>query len=132
MPNRESIPEKKFILIAEDDKFYTNIYWAKLTKEGYDVVVAREGTTVLSIAKDKKPDLILLDLIMPGMNGFETLQALKSEAKLRDVKVIVLSNLAQEEDMAKVMSMGASEYIIKSDISIQEVVDKIKHYLGEA
>lgn len=123
-------PGKAFILVAEDDQFYANIYRVKLAKEGYDVTVVGNGKWVLSAAKQRKPDLILLDLVMPLMDGFETLKALKKDPSLADINVIVLSNLGQDEDIATAKSLGAKDYLIKANNSIQEVVVKIKHYVG--
>jgi len=121
---------KKFVLVAEDDKFYGNIYKVKLTKEGYDVIVADNGEVAMEEVKKNKPDLILLDLIMPIKDGLETLKELKNDPKLKAIKVIVISNLGQEEDIVKAKSLGADDYFIKSNISIQEMVDKVKYFLG--
>lgn len=117
------------ILVAEDDKFYANIYKVKLTKEGYEVMLAENGEQALKLAREKKPDLILLDLIMPVKDGFETLKELKADSSLRDVKVVVSSVLGQEEDIKKAKDLGADGYLVKTDVSIQEMVDKMKEYL---
>lgn len=121
---------KKLILVAEDDQFYANIYKVKLTKEGYQVVLASDGEQTLKAARLKKPDLILLDLIMPVKDGFETLKELRGDSNLRGVKVVVLSNLGQDEDIKKVRELGATDYLVKTNISIQKVIDKIKEHLG--
>jgi two-component system alkaline phosphatase synthesis response regulator PhoP len=120
---------KKFILVAEDDRFLANIYEIKLKKENFEVVVARDGEQALIAARSKKPDFIILDLIMPVKNGFETLAELKQDPNLKDVKVIVLSNLGQEEDAKKAKDLGALDYVVKSNIPIQKIVEKIKEYL---
>lgn len=119
----------KFILVAEDDKFYGNIFKTKLTKEGYEVIVAVNGQEALTAAKAKKPDLILCDLIMPVMDGFETLKALKADPVLKTVKVLVLSNLGQDADIEKAKALGADDFFVKADLSIQDVVAKIKENL---
>lgn len=121
---------KKFILVAEDDKFYANIYKMKFSKEGFDVEVAGNGEEALKIARQRKPDLILLDLIMPIKDGFETLKELKSDANLKAIKVVVSSNLGQEEDMKKAKELGALDYLTKVGMSIQEMTDKVKGYLA--
>ncbi|MBI4130467.1 response regulator [Candidatus Roizmanbacteria bacterium] len=126
---KTALASKKFILVAEDDIFYANIYKVKLTKEGFDVLVVGNGEWVLRSARKRKPDLILLDLVMPIKDGFETLKELKADPTLADIRVVVLSNLGQEEDMQKAKAMGAADYLVKTNISIQEVVGKIKHYL---
>ena len=120
---------KKFILVVEDDSFYGNVLKTKLTKEGYEVVLATDGEQAIKQVKGKKPDLMLLDLIMPVKDGFTTLSELKSDSDLKNIKVIVLSNLGQEEDITKAKTLGADDYLIKTNISIQEMMDKVKQYV---
>lgn len=120
---------KAYILVAEDDKFYANVFKTKLSKEGFEVVVARDGEQTLKAARAKKPDLILLDLIMPIKDGFEALKELKADEKLEGIKVVVLTNLGQNEDIKKAKDLGADDYFVKTNISIQEMVDKVKQYL---
>lgn len=120
---------KKTILVAEDDSFYANIYKFKLTKEGFIVETANNGDEAIKIAKENKPDLILLDLIMPIKDGFETLKELKQDPALKDIKVIVISNLGQDEDIARTKELGAQDYLVKANMSIQEMMDKVKSYL---
>lgn len=127
--SKQTPSKKKFILVAEDDNFYANIYKVKLAKEGFDVQVVGNGEWVLKMIQQKKPDVILLDLVMPVMDGFETLKALKSDPKTESIKVIVLSSLGQDEDIEKAKQLGASDYLIKTNVSIQQVVDKIKSYV---
>ncbi len=122
--------ENKFVLVVEDDPFYSNIYKAKLKKEGIDAEVVINGDAAMTIAKQRKPALILMDLIMPGKDGFATLKELKADQTLADIKVIVLSNLSQEEDIRRVKELGASEYLVKANISISEVIGKIKSNLA--
>lgn len=123
-------PTKKYILVAEDDAFYGNVFKTKLTKEGYEVVLATDGEQAIKQIKERKPDLMLLDLIMPVKDGFTTLSELKSDPDLKNIKVIVLSNLGQDEDIAKAKTLGADDYFVKTNISIQEMVDKVKQYVG--
>lgn len=118
----------KYILVAEDDKFYANVYRVKLAKEGYQVMVVGNGEELLTEARKKTPDLILLDLIMPGKDGFETLQELKADPKLKSVKVVIMSNLGQTEDVAKAKGLGADDYMVKTNISVQELMSKISSY----
>jgi len=117
------------ILVAEDDKFLSNVYEKKLTKEGYEVRHATDGEMALKFAREKRPDLVLMGLIMPVKDGFETLKEFKSDSQLKDIKVIILSNLSQEEDQKRVMDMGAAEYVVKANVSFHEVVDIIKRHL---
>lgn len=116
----------KFVLVAEDDKFYANVYKRKLEIEGYEVVIAKNGQEALDIIKTKTPDLILLDLIMPVIDGFGVLKEVKNDIKTKNIKVIVLSNLGQDEDMEKAKKLGADEYIVKSNLTIDELMDRIK------
>lgn len=122
--------DKKFILVAEDDSFYGNVFNTKLAKEGFDVVVAENGKKALEVARDRTPHLILLDLVMPEMDGFETLQTLKADDNLKRVPVIVLSNLGQDSDIDKAKQLGAKDYFIKSNVSIQKVVEIVKANLA--
>lgn len=123
--------EKKFVLVVEDDPFYANVYKTKLKKEGIDAEVVVNGDAAMAVIKKRKPALILSDLIMPGKDGFALLKEIKADPKLADVKIIVLSNLSQEEDMRRTKELGAAEYLIKMNISIQEVIDKIKSNLAQ-
>ena len=123
------VKNKKTVLVAEDDAFYSNIYKFKLNKEGLNVLTAVNGQEVLDQARKQTPDLILLDLIMPIKDGFETLKELKADPSLKDIKVIVISNLGQDSDIAKTKELGAADYLIKANMSIQEMMDKIKNYL---
>src|SRR3989344_1593363 len=118
--------KKKFILVAEDDNFYANIYKIKLAKEGFDVAVVGNGDWVMKFVQKQTPDLILLDLVMPVMDGFETLKNLKENPKTKQIPVICLSSLGQDEDVQKAKKIGAIDYLIKTNVSIQEVVAKIK------
>lgn len=123
---------KKLVLVIEDDPFYANIYRMKLEKEGISAEVAMNGDAGFAIAQKEKPVLILTDLIMPGKDGFEILRELKADPILRDVPVIVLSNLSQEEDMRRAKELGAAEYLVKANISIQDVIEKVKGHLAVA
>jgi DNA-binding response OmpR family regulator len=122
----------KKILVAEDDKFLIKVYESKLFKEGYIVKISTNGEEALKDIKEMKPDLILLDLIMGKKNGFEVLAEMQKDSELRKIPVIILSNLGQDEDLKKGLDLGAHDYIIKSNASISEVVEKIERQLKEA
>lgn len=121
--------EKKFVLVLEDDSFYANIYEMKLKKEGISAEVAMSGDAALTIARATRPALIVTDLVMPGKDGFQVLKELQRDSALKDIPVIVLSNLSQEEDIKRVMALGAREYIVKSNVPINDLIEKIKRYL---
>ncbi|MFA5933465.1 MAG: response regulator [Microgenomates group bacterium] len=119
--------DKKYIIVAEDDKYYANLFKIKLLKGGYETLIVGNGETALVAVRQKKPDLLLLDLVMPIKDGFEVLEELRADANLKDLKVIVLSNLGQEEDVKKANKMGVLGYFVKSDISLVEMMEKIKN-----
>lgn len=121
----------KNILVAEDDKAYGNTYKTKLQSEGYNVKIVQQGDLVLPELKKNKPDLLILDLIMPGKNGFDILEELRADEYLKDLKVIVASNLSQDEDIEKVKKIGVLDFLVKSDVSISEFVTKVKRILGD-
>lgn len=127
MPTKQT--QARRVLVAEDDRAYANIYRVKLTNEGYEVDIAINGLDAIAKAQSTKPDLILLDLIMPEKDGFDVLEILKSSAQLKNIPVIIFSNLGQEEDLDRAKKMGAVDYLIKANISIHEMVDKVKFFI---
>lgn len=116
----------KRILIAEDNKFFQSMLATELAKHGYQVDVANNGKEALDLARQNKPDLAVVDLIMPVMDGFDTISEFKQDPSLKSVKIIVSSNLSQEEDINKVKELGADSYIVKQDMSFEDTVNKIK------
>ncbi|MFH1667596.1 MAG: response regulator [Candidatus Komeilibacteria bacterium] len=123
--------QEKKVLVAEDDHFLAKIYKIKLAKEGINAEIATDGNEALAKIKELKPDLVLLDLVMPGKDGFEILEDLQSDKGLKKIPIIILSNLGQEADIIKGKSYGIVDYFIKSDISIHDVVKKIKEILND-
>jgi DNA-binding response OmpR family regulator len=121
--------QAKYILVGEDDKFYGKIYLTKFPKEGLDVKVVTDGQQVLDELKARRPDLLLLDMVMPVKDGFAVLSEIHKDPGLSDLKVIVLSSLGQEEDTKKAIELGANDYIVKTNVSIGEIVDKVKSFL---
>ena len=116
----------KRILLIEDDKFLRELIIQKLGKEGYEVVEAAEGETGLAKMKEEKPNLVLLDLILPGIDGFEVLSRIKKDPSLVQIPVIILSNLGQRDDMEKGIALGARDYLIKAHFTPGEIVEKIR------
>lgn len=129
MQKNTSAENKKVVLVAEDDKFYSHLYETKLTNEGFNIVIAQDGTQVIKLAKLHQPVLILLDLIMPTQDGFETLKILKSDPELAKIPVVIMSNLAQEEDMQRTKELGAIDYLVKSNITMEDMVKVVRKYL---
>ncbi|MEK7586598.1 MAG: response regulator [Patescibacteria group bacterium] len=117
------------ILLAEDDKFLSIALGDKLEREGFIAIKAPNGLEALGLIRSEKPDLILLDLIMPQRTGFQVLEELKKDAELAKIPVVVLSNLGQEPDREKAKALGAVDYLVKSDVQMGEVVEKLKTYL---
>ncbi len=122
------IQKKKKILFVEDDKFLRKVYKEKFERAGFEFLEAITGQEGIHKALIEKPDLILLDLMLPGKNGFEVLIDLKSNPKTKKIPVIILSNLGQESDRKKGLSLGALDYLVKPEISLSEVVNKVKEY----
>lgn len=116
-------------LIAEDDQFLLKVYETKLAKEGFEVVSAINGEEAVIKIIESNPDIILLDLIMPIKNGFEVLEELNANPQYIKKPVIVLSNLGQENDTKRAMELGATDYIVKSNSSIEDIVAIIKKIL---
>ena len=114
------------VLVVEDETFLVKIYAVKLKKEGYEVSIANDGEEAVKMATELKPDLILLDLILPKMNGFEALERMRATETLKGTPVIVLSNLGQEEDIKRAEALGADDYLVKANFSIQDIVAKIR------
>ena len=118
------------ILIAEDDSFLAKMYSDKLENEGFDVVLATNGIEAIDKMKLEKPSLVLLDLIMPKKTGFEVLSDKASEANIKDIPVIVLTNLSQNEDIKKCYDLGAKDFMIKAYFVPSEIIKKIKSSLN--
>lgn len=119
------------ILVIEDDKFLRELISQKLEKEGYDISGAMDGEKGIEAAKKDQPDLILLDLILPGIDGFEVLAKIKSEPDISQVPVIILSNLGQKDDIEKALKMGAVDYLIKAHFTPAEIIEKIRGIMKE-
>ncbi|MBI2097774.1 MAG: response regulator [Candidatus Vogelbacteria bacterium] len=119
------------ILLVEDDKFLSTALADKLAREGFAVIKASNGEEALAKVRLARPDLVLLDLIMPQKTGFEVLADLKLEPSTKNIPVIVLSNLGQEADIKKAKELGARDYLVKSDVEMKTVVEKIKAELAK-
>jgi two-component system, OmpR family, alkaline phosphatase synthesis response regulator PhoP len=117
------------VLVVEDDKFLSSAYKVKLTKSGFEVQMAGDGQEAIELLQNFRPDIILLDLVMPRKDGFTTLAEIKQHPQLKNIPVIVTSNLGQKEDLDKAMGLGALDYIIKSDLSMDTLVAKINEVI---
>lgn len=121
--------EKIKILLIEDNPFLLNMYATKFELENFKVVMAEDGEKGLKTAIKEIPDIILLDIMLPKMDGFEVLKGLKEEKSTQAIPVILLTNLSQKEEVERGLSMGANDYLIKAHFMPSEVVDKIKEVL---
>jgi len=119
---------KKIILI-EDDEFLFDVYKLKLEKENFKVEVVRDGSRALEKIKEQKPDMILLDIVLPNLDGWEILKQIKSNDEIKNIPVIILSNLAQEEQIKKSLKLGAIKYLVKSQYMPSEIIKEIKEIL---
>jgi DNA-binding response OmpR family regulator len=118
------------IMIVEDDPTLRDIYTTRFMAEGYEVVSASDGEAALSTAVKEKPDLILLDIMMPKISGFDVLDILRATPETKETKIIVMSALSQTADIEKGKNLGASAYLVKSQVTLTEVVDKVKQVLA--
>lgn len=126
------MPDKKIkILLVEDDTFLVEMYTTKFELEGFGVISAEDGQKGLDMAKKENPDIILLDILMPKMDGFAVLEALKKDKDLAGIPVVLLTNLGQKDDVKKGFEKGAVGYLIKAHFMPSEVVDKIKKILKD-
>jgi len=119
------------ILLAEDDRILRKAGEVSLRKKGYDVIAAVDGVDALAKAREHKPDLVLLDVLMPRMHGFDVLVALKDDPAVRDIPVIMLTNLEQPADIARATDAGAHSYLVKSNMNLDELAARIADALAQ-
>src|SRR3990167_7059622 len=122
--------ESKTILLVDDDLTLREMYEERMKAEGFNIIQATNGEEALKKAKESKPDIILLDIMMPKVNGFDVLKELKSNPELKDIPVIVLTALIQDVDRVQGKKLGAADYIVKSETMPGEVIAKIKNAIG--
>lgn len=118
------------ILLVEDDPFLAGMYVTKLELEGYGVTLATDGKAGLEAAQREKPDCILLDILLPKMDGFEVLEALKADQATANIPVVLMTNLGSKQDVVRGLSMGATDYLIKAHFMPSEVMMKIRNILA--
>lgn len=119
------------ILLVEDDSAIQEMYQLKFSQEGNTVLVARDGEEGLQLAQSEQPNVILLDVIMPKLDGFAVLEKLRNNPVTKDIPVVMLSNLGQQADVEKGKAMGAADYIIKASLTPSQVYDKISTYIRD-
>lgn len=118
------------LLLVEDDDGLANVYQTRLEAEGFSVKRVPNGEDALAVAVEFKPDLIILDVMMPKVSGFDVLDILRNTPETANVKVIMLTALSQDTDKEKAQKLGADDYLVKSQVVIADVVERIKHHLG--
>lgn len=118
------------ILLVEDDDALASVYQTRLQAEGFDIRREPNGESALESAKDYKPDLIVLDVMMPKVSGFDVLDILKNTPETANIKIVMLTALSQDSDKERAQSLGADDYLVKSQVVIADVVEKIKHHLS--
>jgi two-component system phosphate regulon response regulator PhoB len=121
---------KKKILLVEDDTALAAVYRARLDLEGFDIQEVNDGEKALSAALDYKPDLILLDAMMPKISGFDVLDILRNTPETSNIRVIMLTALSQDKNKQRAEELGVDEYLVKSQVVISDVVERVKHHLG--
>lgn len=125
------MPERaRRVLLAEDDRFLRRAAEARLRQHGLEVLTAADGEEALRLARTEPLDLVLLDVVMPKLDGFEVLKLLKEDAATARIPVIVLSNLGQERDVAQAKALGALAFLVKAHLSLQDLVDRVDEALG--
>jgi DNA-binding response OmpR family regulator len=117
------------VLVVEDDRFLRRACEASLRHRGFDVIVAADGEEGLQLARAERPALVLLDLLMPKMSGLEVLRALKGDEATRGIPVLVLSNSSRQQDVDEIMQLGAVGYLVKADLSLRELGDRVTRIL---
>lgn len=120
----------KRILLVEDDDALANVYLMRLQAESFDVRRVANGEEALASALNYKPDLVLLDVMMPKVSGFDVLDILRNTPETANLKIIMLTALSQESDKERANSLGVDDYLVKSQVVIADVIDRIKHHLG--
>ena len=119
----------KRILLVEDDPFLIDIYSQKLRKEGFEVEVISDGEEVLGALQNRKPDLLILDIVLPRLDGWEILKRINENHHLKDLKIVIISNLGQKEDIERGQELGALKYFIKAHFTPSQVAEEIKKVL---
>jgi CheY-like chemotaxis protein len=122
-------PSDKRILLVEDDPFLRRACLVSLRQRGFTVTAASDGVEALRSIGAERPDLVLLDLLMPRMTGLEVLRTLRDDPKTRDLAVLVLSNSSREQDVVEIKELGVSDYLVKADLSLTELGDRVQRLL---
>ncbi len=123
--------EQKKILLVEDEPLLGNLLRQRFEREQFQIVLARDGEEALKALRETQPDLMLLDIILPKVSGFELMEIMKNDPQIAKPPIIIISNLGQDTDIAKGESLGAVQYFIKAKVSIEDIVNKVKNFFTE-
>jgi DNA-binding response OmpR family regulator len=131
-PNANFQPpaQPKRLLLVEDDNALANVYTTRLQTEGFDVRRVANGEEALAAALNYKPDLIILDVMMPKVSGFDVLDILRNTPETTNIKIVMLTALSQDSDKERAQSLGVDDYLVKSQVVIADVIERIKHHLN--
>jgi len=129
VPPQPTTPPKR-ILLVEDDDALASVYVVRLQAEGFDTKRVANGEDALAAAVSYRPDLVLLDVMMPKVSGFDVLDILRNTPETANLKIIILTALSQESDKKRAQSLGVDDYLVKSQVVVSDVIDRIKHHLG--
>lgn len=119
------------VLVVEDDSFLRKLLCDKLRHEGFELFEATDGQQALDFLKDNRPILMLLDLMMPGVDGFQVLEAVRRDERIKDIPVIVLSNVGEKQMIERIQQLGADDYLIKAHFVLDEIVERITKVLAK-
>ena len=125
----DNVQNQKTVLVIEDDLFLSNLLKTRLERAGINVLRAGDGEEAVNVLSTAKPDLVMLDIIIPKKSGFEVLEGMREDPSQKDIPVIIVSNLGQEGDIQRGKSLGVIAYFIKAQISIDDILSKVKGYL---
>lgn len=129
----ENVPQPtKTILLADDEQFVLVAYKDGLEHAGYNVLLAHDGAETIEVMRSARPDLVLLDLIMPKLNGFEVLQAVRADPDLSTIPIAVFTNLSQLSDEQEARNLGAVDFIVKADVSLNDLVARVARVFATA
>lgn len=131
MSNENTEAPKRTVLVIEDEAFILDLLVYKFKDQDWKIVSAMNGEAGIEKAKEEKPDIILLDILLPGMNGYEVLEQLKSDESMKDIPVLVLSNYGQKGEIEKSKELGAVDHLVKANIIIEEVINRAEKILSE-
>ena len=121
---------KKYILVVEDEDIYAKLLQKRLTEKGYDVKVVGNGKSAMISLKKRRPDLVLLDLVLPIMDGYELLEKVRKDETLKNLKVMILSNLGQEVEIRRAKNLGVPDFVIKTNISLEGMLEKVRKFIS--